>query len=163
VSLLTEALVAAGAETRRGLGYSIPKRRDARLVTSAPAIAGPVSVLAVLTLSGFGLMLPPHIPGHFFARMHRLPRPRVAKMRCNMSETTEGAGPAIAAHSKDASTPGQSPASAASGEARPASHEGEAVNRLIEQAAGTVRSQPLVSAGILIAAGIVIGKLLSRR
>ena len=57
MSLLTGALVAAGAETRRGLGYSIPKRRDARLVTSAPAIAGPVSVLAVLTLSGFGLML----------------------------------------------------------------------------------------------------------
>jgi hypothetical protein len=80
-----------------------------------------------------------------------------------MSETTEGAGPAIAAHSKDASTPGQSPAPAASGEARPASHEGEAVNRLIEQAAGIVRSQPLVSAGILIAAGIVIGRLLNRR
>lgn len=80
-----------------------------------------------------------------------------------MSETTEGAGPALAAHSKDASTPGQNPASAASGEAKRAAHEGEAIARVMEQAADIVRGQPLVSAGILIAAGIVVGKLLSRR
>jgi ElaB/YqjD/DUF883 family membrane-anchored ribosome-binding protein len=80
-----------------------------------------------------------------------------------MSETTEGAGPALAAHSKDASTAGQSPASAASGEQKSTNDEGEALTRLIEQAAEIVRGQPLVSAGILIAAGIFIGKLLSRR
>jgi ElaB/YqjD/DUF883 family membrane-anchored ribosome-binding protein len=80
-----------------------------------------------------------------------------------MSGTTEGAAPALAAHSKDASTPGQNPASAASGEAKRTTHEGEAIARLMEQAADIVRGQPLVSAGILIAAGIVVGKLLSRR
>ena len=68
-----------------------------------------------------------------------------------MSETTEGAGPALC------------PASAASGEQKSTNHEAEALTRLIEQAAEIVRGQPLVSAGILIAAGIFIGKLLSRR
>jgi len=80
-----------------------------------------------------------------------------------MSETTEGAGSALAAHSKDASTAGQSPASAASGEQRSTNLEGEALNRLIEQAAEIVRRQPLVSAGIFVAVGIIIGKLMSRR
>ena len=80
-----------------------------------------------------------------------------------MSETTEGAGPSLAAHSKDASTHGQSPASAASGEKRSVNPAGEAVTRLIEQAEVIIRGQPLVSAGILVAAGIFIGKLLSRR
>ena len=74
-----------------------------------------------------------------------------------MSNTTEGAGPALAAHSKDASTPGQRRASATLGKNRPASHEGEPVVRLMEQAVDIVRGQPLVSAGILIAAGISLG------
>jgi hypothetical protein len=34
-----------------------------------------------------------------------------------MSDSTEGAGPALAAHSKDASAPGQNPASEMTGEA----------------------------------------------
>ena len=61
-----------------------------------------------------------------------------------MSDSTEGAGPALAAHSKDASTPGHNPASKATGEARP--HEGgEALQDLLDQAVDFVRAQPLVS------------------
>ena len=79
-----------------------------------------------------------------------------------MSDSTEGAGPALAAHSKDASTPGHNPASKATGEARP--HEGgEALQDLLDQAVDFVRAQPLVSVAVCIAFGLVAGKLLSRR
>ncbi len=47
----------------------------------------------------------------------------------SMSESTEGAGPALAAHSKDASTPGQNPASGATGEARPLQQGGANTRR----------------------------------
>ena len=77
-----------------------------------------------------------------------------------MSDNTEGAGPALAAHSKDASTLGPTPASEASGAVKPAS--GEAVSHTLQQATDFVRAQPLASMGIFIVAGIVIGKVLRR-
>jgi hypothetical protein len=50
-----------------------------------------------------------------------------------MSGNTQGAGPALAAHSKDASTPGPTPASEASGAVRPASDSGEAISHALQQ------------------------------
>ena len=80
-----------------------------------------------------------------------------------MSDSMEGAGPALAAHGKDASTPGRNLASEATGEAKPPHEGGETVQRLLQQAADFVREQPLVSMAIGIAGGLVAGKLLSRR
>ena len=80
-----------------------------------------------------------------------------------MSGNTEGAGPALAAHSKDASTPGPTPASEASGPVKPASDSGEAISQALQQATDFVRGQPLASMGIFIVAGMFIGKVLSRR
>jgi hypothetical protein len=80
-----------------------------------------------------------------------------------MSESTEGAGPALAAHSKDASASGQNPASGATGEARPLQQGGEAAQRLLQQATEFVCAQQLVSMAVFIAAGMVAGKLLKRR
>jgi hypothetical protein len=49
----------------------------------------------------------------------------------SMSDSTEGAGPALAAHSKDASAPGQNPASEMTAEAGTANDGGEALSRLL--------------------------------
>jgi hypothetical protein len=78
-----------------------------------------------------------------------------------MSGNTEGAGPALAAHSKDASIPG--PAFQASGAVRPASDSVEGISHALQQVTDFVRGQPLASMGTFIIAGIVIGKVLSRR
>jgi DUF883 C-terminal glycine zipper region len=80
-----------------------------------------------------------------------------------MSDSTEGAGPALAAHSKDASTPGHNPASAATGEASSVREGGESAQRLLQQAEDCVRAQPLVSMAVCVAVGLVAGKLLSHR
>ena len=80
-----------------------------------------------------------------------------------MSNGTEGAGPALAAHSKDASTPGHNPASQATGEARLPPEGGEALQHLLQQAVDFVRAQPLVSMAVCITGGLVAGKLLNRR
>jgi ElaB/YqjD/DUF883 family membrane-anchored ribosome-binding protein len=80
-----------------------------------------------------------------------------------MSDSSEGAGPALAAHSKDASAPGQNPASGATGKARPIDEGGEAVQRLLRQVSDFVRAQPLGSMAVFIAAGLLAGRLLSRR
>jgi hypothetical protein len=77
-----------------------------------------------------------------------------------MAESTAGAGPALAAHSKDASAPGQNPASEMTGETRFSNVSGES---LVQQAADFVRRQPLGSMGGFIVAGIVAAKLLRRR
>ena len=74
-----------------------------------------------------------------------------------------GAGPALAAHSKDASTPGPTPASETAGTVKPASDSGDAISHALQQATDFVRDQPLASMGVLIIAGIAIGKVLSRR
>jgi ElaB/YqjD/DUF883 family membrane-anchored ribosome-binding protein len=80
-----------------------------------------------------------------------------------MSESTEGAGPALAAHSKDASTPGHNPASAATGKADTLNEGEEMAQHLLQQAEDFVRAQPLVSMAVFIAVGVIAGKLLSRR
>ena len=80
-----------------------------------------------------------------------------------MSGNTEGAGPALAAHSKDASIPGPTPASQASGAVRPAGDSVEGISHALQQVTDFVRGQPLASMGTFIIAGIVIGKVLSRR
>jgi len=60
-----------------------------------------------------------------------------------MSNSTEGAGPALAAHSKDASTPGHNPASEATGKVPNSRNEGgEAAQHLLQQAEDFVRAQP---------------------
>jgi hypothetical protein len=51
-----------------------------------------------------------------------------------------GAGPALAAHSKDASTPGPTPASEASGTVKPASDSGDAISHALQQATDFVRA-----------------------
>ena len=79
-----------------------------------------------------------------------------------MSGNTQGAGPALAAHSKDASTPGPTPASQASGAVKPASDSSEAISQALQQVTDFVRGQPLASMGVFVIAGIVIGKVLSR-
>jgi hypothetical protein len=80
-----------------------------------------------------------------------------------MSGSTEGAGPALAAHSKDASTPGENPALGATGETKSLHQGGEAAERLLQQASDFVRAQPLVSMAVFIAAGLMVRKLLGRR
>ena len=80
-----------------------------------------------------------------------------------MSGNTEGAGPALAAHSKDASIPGPTPASQASGAVKPASDSGEGISHALQQVTDFVRGQPLASMGTFIIVGIVIGRVLSRR
>ena len=77
-----------------------------------------------------------------------------------MSGDTEGTGPALAAHSKDASTPGPTETS---GAVKLASDSGEAISHALQQATDFVRGEPLASMGIFIIAGITIGKVLSRR
>jgi hypothetical protein len=80
-----------------------------------------------------------------------------------MSDSMEGAGPALAAHSKDASAPGQNPGSEMTGEAGTANEGGEALSRLLNQTTDFVRRQPLGAMAGFIVAGIIAGKLLSRR
>ena len=80
-----------------------------------------------------------------------------------MSGNTQSAGPALAAHSKDASTPGNNPASAATAPAKPVNDSGETIARTMQQVEDFVRGQPLASMGIFVAAGAVISRLLSRR
>ena len=78
-----------------------------------------------------------------------------------MSKIPEGAGPALAALSKDASTPGQNPASKAAGEVRPSNEAGEP-SPALQQATDFVRQQPFVAMAGFIVAGSIAGKLLSR-
>lgn len=81
-----------------------------------------------------------------------------------MSDSTGGPGPALAAHSKDASAPGQNPASEATGEARSSKQGGdESLSHLLQQATEFVRRQPLVSMAGFIVVGMIARQLLSRR
>jgi hypothetical protein len=72
-----------------------------------------------------------------------------------------GAGPALAAHSKDASTPGQTPASQASASSPPANVE--TVVRLADQLAEFVRQQPLAAMAAALLLGATTGKIFGRR
>jgi ElaB/YqjD/DUF883 family membrane-anchored ribosome-binding protein len=82
-----------------------------------------------------------------------------------MDENTGGAGPALAAHSKDASAPGQTPASEASVKPkRPRSGEdGDAIVRMAYRLTDLVREQPIASMAVSVAIGVLISKMLGRR
>ena len=73
-----------------------------------------------------------------------------------MTNATEGAGPALAAHSKDAATPGHRPASEAIGKARQAVSGAYFTEELTEFA----QRQPLTAMALCLAAGFVIAKVL---
>ena len=80
-----------------------------------------------------------------------------------MSDSTEGAAPALAAHSKDASTPGHNPASEAMGKSHTVSQGGESAQHLLHQVEDWVRAQPLVSMAVCVVVGLAAGKLLRHR
>jgi hypothetical protein len=80
-----------------------------------------------------------------------------------MPQTTEGAGPAIAAHSKDASTLGQNPASEATGDATSLHEARNTAERSFQQVVEFVRTQPPLSMAMFFAAGLVAAKVLGRR
>ena len=72
-----------------------------------------------------------------------------------MTDATEGAGPALAAHSKDAATPGHRPASEAIGKARHAA-SGE---HITEQLTDFAQRQPLTAMALCLAAGFIGAKV----
>ena len=73
-----------------------------------------------------------------------------------MTNTTEGAGPALAAHSKDAATPGHRPASQASGAAAPMASGSYISDQLTDFA----QRQPLTAMALCLAAGFIMTKVL---
>jgi len=80
-----------------------------------------------------------------------------------MSEIAEGAGPALATHTKDASTPGPTLASAATGAALPAGNDGETIARLLKQVTDFVQRQPFASMAACMVGGLLCGRMHSRR
>jgi ElaB/YqjD/DUF883 family membrane-anchored ribosome-binding protein len=83
-----------------------------------------------------------------------------------MSENVGGAGPSLAAHSKDGSAPGQTAASEASPQPKPASQFGaveETINQMAGEVCGFVREQPFTAAALMGGIGLLIGLLLGRR
>jgi hypothetical protein len=75
-----------------------------------------------------------------------------------MSDNPGGAGPALAAHSKDGSALGPNPASAATGEARPASN-----NDLLQQLTEWVRQYPIGAMAVCAVLGHICGRSRGRR
>ena len=73
-----------------------------------------------------------------------------------MTDATEGAGPALAAHSKDAATPGHRPASQAIGKARQAASGLD----LTEQFTEFAQRQPLTAMALCLSAGFMGAKML---
>ena len=89
-----------------------------------------------------------------------------------MSENIGGAKPALAAHSKDGSAPGQTPASEASAPkaALPSdsisdtlNSMGDTLNKMTGEACAFAKEQPLATAAIVVLTGMLIGLLLGRR
>jgi hypothetical protein len=82
-----------------------------------------------------------------------------------MDEKTGGAGPALAAHSKDASALGPTPASEASPKPKQPRSEGDgdAIVRMANQLTDLVRQQPITSMAVSVAIGVLISKMLGRR
>jgi ElaB/YqjD/DUF883 family membrane-anchored ribosome-binding protein len=89
-----------------------------------------------------------------------------------MSENIGGAKPALAAHSKDGSAPGQTAASKATAP-KPASPSdsindtpnsmGDTLNKMTGEACAFAREQPVIAAAIVGLTGVMIGLLLGRR
>jgi ElaB/YqjD/DUF883 family membrane-anchored ribosome-binding protein len=89
-----------------------------------------------------------------------------------MSENIGGAKPALAAHSKDGSAPGQTAASEASAPKAASPSDsmsdtlnsmGDTLNKIASEACAFAREQPLTTAAIVGMTGILIGLLLGRR
>ena len=79
-----------------------------------------------------------------------------------------GAGPALAAHSKDASAPGPTAASSATGESRhPEGKTGAQMQQACGQAVDNVRNfatdNPAGALGLAAAMGLFIGLMVGRR
>jgi ferritin-like metal-binding protein YciE len=79
---------------------------------------------------------------HFFAALRPFPGVRTfyGSRQRRPEHSTEGAGPALAAHSKDASTPGHNPASEATGKPSPLNDGGEVSQRLLQQVEDFMRA-----------------------
>ena len=74
-----------------------------------------------------------------------------------------GAGPAIAAHSKDGSAAGQTAASGVTTQPKQAEPAGEYLGRLAAQLGDLVRQEPLIAAAVTGVVGLCVGMMLSRR
>jgi hypothetical protein len=81
----------------------------------------------------------------------------------NMSENVGGAGPAIAAHSKDGSAAGQTAASGVTTQPKQPEPSGEYLGRLAAQLGDLVRQEPLIAAAVTGVVGLCVGMMLSRR
>jgi hypothetical protein len=82
-----------------------------------------------------------------------------------MEENIGGAGPALAAHSKDGSAPGPTAASEATAPkpGSPSCSISDTLNRMTSEACDFARQQPLAAAAIVGVTGVLIGLLLGRR
>jgi ElaB/YqjD/DUF883 family membrane-anchored ribosome-binding protein len=83
-----------------------------------------------------------------------------------MSENIGRAKPALAAHSKEGSAPGQTSASEARPQPKQASQFGaveETINQMASEVCGFVQQQPFTAAALMGGIGLLIGLLLGRR
>jgi ElaB/YqjD/DUF883 family membrane-anchored ribosome-binding protein len=87
------------------------------------------------------------------------PKPKEA----NMDENIGGAGPAIAAHSKDGSAAGQTTASGVTGQPKRRDLSSESLGRMADQLGDLVRQEPFIAAAVTGVVGLCIGMMLSRR
>jgi ElaB/YqjD/DUF883 family membrane-anchored ribosome-binding protein len=79
-----------------------------------------------------------------------------------MDENIGGAGPAIAAHSKDGSAAGQTTASGVTGQKR-GEPFGEHLGHVAAQLGDLVRQEPLIAAAVTGVVGLCVGMMLGRR
>ncbi len=79
-----------------------------------------------------------------------------------MDENIGGAGPALAAHSKDGSTAGQTAASKVTGRQQRGDYSGESLGRMADQLGQLIRQQPVISAAVAGVVGLCLGRMLGR-
>jgi ElaB/YqjD/DUF883 family membrane-anchored ribosome-binding protein len=80
-----------------------------------------------------------------------------------MDDNTGGAGPALAAHSKDGSAAGQTAASRVTGQQQRTQVSPETVGRVADQLGELVRRKPAIAMLVAGAVGLCVGRMLSRR
>jgi hypothetical protein len=78
-----------------------------------------------------------------------------------MDENIGGAGPAIAAHSKDGSAAGQTAASGV--QPKQGEPSGDYLGHLAAQLGDLVRQEPLIAAAVTGVVGLCVGMMLGRR
>jgi ElaB/YqjD/DUF883 family membrane-anchored ribosome-binding protein len=78
-----------------------------------------------------------------------------------MSENIGGAGPSLAAHSKDASTSGQTPASEVTGQPTRRRHDEEpdTVLQIVNEVQDFVRQKPITAVALSAAVGVLISRV----